>query len=360
MAKNLILSLFSVLILVLISCGDNTNEPTDNSLDSGKYVFYTRVEGSANIVDIWRYNLETGKVELFKESSAILGIANKRIFYMTANMAAKEVTLWQCNSKGGDVKQIKMKNQDILSYALLSPDGTKILYYTGEEDVQGFDIHCANIDGSGDNVIFTSMGDFEGEPMAAFSADSKKIGVNAQEYNMLFLFTCNTDGSNFKAEKPLHGFGYMQGGFAPDGKRVAYNNLDGFDYHIEFDSANIAIYDISTGQDKVITSDGNISYQLTWSPDGSKLAFYRHPGKLCIMNADGTNLRQASCSGILLLPYCWWYDIKISWSPDGSQVMYKLMNKDDINNNDLFIVDAATMNTRTILSNVYIYDAFWY
>ena len=248
-AANIILSIF------FISCKDTTNEPTDNIQDSGKYIFYTNIlPGDPVKAEIRRYNTEAGKDELFKPNASLFGIANKRIYYFDITYPSLRIKSMNCDAAGNDTKQLLSENNDKYLNCVISPDGSKILYYRAEEEQSEFEIHCADLDGSNDKLIYIASGLFgyEGEPMAAFSADSKKIGISDKQYDAVYLFTCNSDGSDFRQQKYVHGFGYMYGCLSPDGSSFAYSSLEGFDYNIEFDSSNIAVYNMNTDRKSVV------------------------------------------------------------------------------------------------------------
>ncbi|HYI34726.1 MAG TPA: hypothetical protein VEX88_14795 [Glaciibacter sp.] len=84
-------------------------------------------------------------------------------------------------------------------------------------------------------------------------------------------------------------------------------------------------------------SDGSGEIQLTtspdaeglpsWSPDGMRLAFMsaadlESNGDICVINADGTGLRNLTDTADV-------YETTPSWSPDGGQIAYGTWNGDD-------------------------------
>jgi Tol biopolymer transport system component len=85
--------------------------------------------------------------------------------------------------------------------------------------------------------------------------------------------------------------------------------------------AEVAVIDPASGRTSGKVAGGHSYYGDTWSPDGSRLAFWRvnedgEPGDMDIwtMRADGTDLRQLTegPGG----------DYNPTWSPDGTQILF--------------------------------------
>ena len=74
----------------------------------------------------------------------------------------------------------------------------------------------------------------------------------------------------------------------------------------------------------VMNSDGTDQRRLVtgccfeWSPDGTKIAFYRpNSNSLWVIGADGTGLSRLASGG-----YLYAIELKLSWSPDGEQIAF--------------------------------------
>jgi PQQ-like domain/WD40-like Beta Propeller Repeat len=77
-----------------------------------------------------------------------------------------------------------------------------------------------------------------------------------------------------------------------------------------------------------VSQDFNDYSRVSWSPDGTKVAFTRQvlhpgpgasigPGEVVVMNADGTGLRVlATCEHV-------WCGYGVTWSPDGRRIAYQ-------------------------------------
>lgn len=75
-----------------------------------------------------------------------------------------------------------------------------------------------------------------------------------------------------------------------------------------------------------VTSDGDEKSSLSFSPDGSKLAYVRGRGDLYVADSDGKNAKRVIQS---------WNDPQYDWSPDGKWLVYA--QYDDDFNRDIWI-----------------------
>jgi Tol biopolymer transport system component len=80
--------------------------------------------------------------------------------------------------------------------------------------------------------------------------------------------------------------------------------------------------------------DETVALAPAWSPDGTRLAFRRFAyagGALCVMDADGSNVRALLETGRIA-------DF-LTWSPDGTRIA---LSRVESGNQDLVLVDART------------------
>jgi tricorn protease len=78
-----------------------------------------------------------------------------------------------------------------------------------------------------------------------------------------------------------------------------------------------------------LTDDGEVKNHLTFSPDGSRIAYLRARGDLWIADADGRNARKVIAS---------WNESEYDWSPDGKWLVYAQSDSDF--NRDVWIIAA--------------------
>jgi Tol biopolymer transport system component len=97
---------------------------------------------------------------------------------------------------------------------------------------------------------------------------------------------------------------------SPDGQLIAFYSPTGALDVVGIDG---------TGERELVSRDkfmlGDAKYAISWSPDGSQLAFSRREN-IWIVNADGSNLHALTQSGPATGNY------HPAWSPDGSTIAY--------------------------------------
>jgi len=101
--------------------------------------------------------------------------------------------------------------------------------------------------------------------------------------------------------------------YSPDGTKLAY--LEG--------GGSIRVLDTANGQiSEVTTCSCGTSSQLSWSPDGSRLAYTSASdpdgNQLYLINVKGTDPRQLTHFPLYKFPW------QPTWSPDGSRIAFEL------------------------------------
>jgi len=114
-------------------------------------------------------------------------------------------------------------------------------------------------------------------------------------------------------------------------------------------SGRIAFYSSADGNDEIymINADGSGQTRLTndpladrypdWSPDGSKIAWWRD-GQIWVMNADGSAQTNLTNSG----------GVRPSWSPDGAKIVFE-------SDSEIYVMNADG-SAQTRLTNNSAYD----
>lgn len=175
--------------------------------------------------------------------------------------------------------------------ATVSPDGTLIAFGdVSPAENRDIGIHLANIDGSNVRDLTPGSGPgVVGEDNAAFSPDGQWVAFGrasdpTTQQNGLFLI--RTDGTGVRRLTP-DALGADEPHWSLDGKRILF--IRG--------TSDVGIVDVASGKWTLLTdpNDPGLSTDASWSPDGTQIVF-RHftPDvalsiQLLVMNADGTH-----------------------------------------------------------------------
>ncbi len=187
-----------------------------------------------------------------------------------------------------------------------SSDGNTILFLTYDWNSSTSILNSITLDDREVTEIF--VGNIS---CASYSPDSEQITFILEErdpYNHGILYTMNADGMNQRQliddEISLEYRSYWDFNFySPDGTKIAY---------------------INGGKLYVANPDGTNNLHVasatsfSWSPDGSKLAFWEYPGGLTVINQDGSDKKIVESLG------SWVYSGSPRWSPDGTQLVYSV------------------------------------
>ena len=123
----------------------------------------------------------------------------------------------------------------------------------------------------------------------------------------------NLDGSGFRQ---LTNDGKMKflPHFSPDGSKIVYTKYSVGTYGSPDTVEDIAVYDVATGVETMITHDGN-DVQGTWSPTGDRIAYLNvaTPTSMWIVDADGSNPQRIATSSNTVDDRQWG---DIAWSRD--------------------------------------------
>jgi Tol biopolymer transport system component len=203
------------------------------------------------------------------------------------------------NADGTETTVLANTGREIVS-ASLSPDGSQVAYASGPESVPGTGIYVIPTDG--------------GRPHLVQKA-GRRQWYSEVGWQRTGLFTPQ---------------------FSPDGTKIAY--FDGMgDWGnglrvMNADGSNVRV---------LLDSDGRFSdlhvyhpYSLTWSPDGSRLAF-QAAGGIWVIGADGSGRKKVIPNGE-----------NPSWSPDGSRIAYQVRGPDGPYWGPLRIADADGGNVQ--------------
>jgi Tol biopolymer transport system component len=168
------------------------------------------------------------------------------------------------------------KDEGLAQRPVWSPDGGKIV--VTRELGGGQKLVVMNSDGSNQTEIVNLGRD------PSWSPDGTQIAFIRWEGGGLQIWTVSPDGSS---ERMLTqgNHDHMYPTWSPDGGQIAF----------EYDHAQVAVMDTGGGSPRVIANKG--SYNLSWSPDGSKMVIAPSGEGLWLVNADGSGLTQIAQEG---------------------------------------------------------------
>ena len=164
-------------------------------------------------------------------------------------------------------------------------DDSKVVYMQESEDRESFGVYISSINGSGTQKL--NSGDIPFAISPFFSKDETKIYfTGTQDFENLYLYSVNLDGSNQTQRRQLSGLGFIILSL-PDNK-IAFTS----------DSAErIYISDINdSSKDNTIEKEDlgmDGIYGLNLSPDGTKFVFSGVKDEqfdVYTVNTDGTGL----------------------------------------------------------------------
>ena len=217
-----------------------------------------------------------------------------------------------------------------------SPQGSTILFQSDRDNPEtgNNDIYVMNVGATGRTRLTTDPND---DSAASWSPDGTKIAFQSLRSGMFYqVYSMNVDGSN-QVNLSNSGASDGQPSWSPDGRKIAFaSDRD----HAGYASIYVMNAD-GSGQTRLTWGDAPFrDEQPVWSPDGTRLAFtstrdsvieswqetdeeggvvqrsaLRINREVYVMNADGSSqVRLTDSLG---------NDDSPSWSPDGSQIVFR-------------------------------------
>jgi hypothetical protein len=226
----------------------------------------------------------------------------------------------------------------------LSPDGTKIIYFSSR-DMLSIGLFVAD---ASNGRIIRKLVDTSLDPhfsslefinsAGSWKSDSRQFVVGAVRKGVAVLAILDVSNGNVVREIPFPHLGeILNPTWAPDGHSVAFSAIVGGD-------TDLFVYNLDTNTERRLTNDAFADIQPAWSPDGSRIAFVTDrfttklenlaPGEYQLATADVT-------TGDIQAVHTFveGKSINPQWNPDGRR-LYFLSNRDGITN--IYTVTVAT------------------
>jgi TolB protein len=250
-------------------------------------------------------------------------------------LLAAEVYLM--NPDGTDQRRLT-ENADGDGFAVLSPDGKKIVFDSNRNRVQGEALNTSDLflmDTKGNDQTFLTRGS-----SASWSPDSKDVVFHASASGSgtpirmdpgsattdsdLFVATIDDVLAGIEAPVNLTNSAHLiedDADWSPDGERIVYTRHADSDDPRFSNTAEIYVLSADgTGTPERLTNNVEEERGPAWSPDGERILFSCRVGggmadfEICVMNADGGGLVQLTNNTV--------GDLTATWSPDGEQIVF--------------------------------------
>lgn len=355
-----LLFVFLLFTTICSSCKQSTdsgqNAPADSLIvgttgNAGHDLFYNNYFG--------RYpTLDRGIRSLNFDGSGASFLFRKVYLYSSPRASkmvfASKGTLYLADISGQSAEKLFTTGPDI-QYAILSPDGEKVIYatlYNSTLGILGDSLNIYDIKTHSHTQLAAPNFRLLSGDLPAFSDDSKKIvlsfGNIHSSTDSLPLFMVNSDGTgltqiasditvnSFSEVSPYFWLPYS---WSPDGKRICYeapfSGLSKPD--------RLMIVDVATGITEKIS---DTAYAPKWSPGGNFIAFTRDfPNSIshiAIFDVRTKQIRFIDPDA----PYTGGAEV-IDWTPDEHAVIV-VANQVDIKlDGSTLEIDAATGHTIT-------------
>jgi len=255
--------------------------------------------------------------------------------------------LWVANTDGSQVQKLT----DWANDWAWSTDGRSVAYLApiSEQGIEGalyvVDVEhprprkIANCDLGGlDDVAWLSTGEITCRWNGVMYV-TRSNGSRTRQLNSIFSSDSITDPLTGEILPPV-----FQGDYhiSPDGKKIAYIKLDS--------PSSLWIANLDGSNAIEVRIDPYISYDWTWSPDSSRIAFSVPNGRgrlgtdLWMVNADGSDLHRVTVTdqedAICMDP---------TWSPDGKVIAYTYRANTMSQPEAVWIVNADGTNPRLLV-----------
>jgi serine/threonine-protein kinase len=168
--------------------------------------------------------------------------------------------------------------------------------------------------------------------------DGGWIVFDSERNGSLDLFVVGSDGSDLRPLTTAPGI-ERGGTWSPDGTRIAF-------YGATSDTSpyDLFVMDADGTHPVNLTNTPDIDERYpTWSPDGTQIAFQRNSDEdfdLYLINANGGGLLELTSNDNA--------DLGPDWSPDGTQIVFHTDAWGEPEKYDIAVIDLATQQTRRL------------
>jgi TolB protein len=226
--------------------------------------------------------------------------------------------VWVMDADGANRKQLTDQPPGInCDEPAWSGGGREIMFGSNRPGSEGIGNWIMNADGSNQRVLATNVSMrgrpswqprarsplTVGSPIPTKNAANGFIALTLRDQTWrLQIFVIGLDGS--RRQLTFEGDNGRPD-WSPNGTKITFASIRNGKSWVAVMAAD--------GSNQKLLAEGKAP---DWSPDGRQIAFSHSDGQICVMNADGTNIRQVTHSDT--------FKSGPSWSPDGKRMVFIL------------------------------------
>ncbi len=249
--------------------------------------------------------------------------------------------LWRAAPTGGQPQQVTRHKDDGVQFPAISPDGRRIIY---ENE---FDLWTLDVPGGQPRKLSIAMAlDPKDNDIEVLTAASRADGFAvsptgdylAVDFHGEIVIVPTEEGVGEKTQVTHSPWRERAQLYSPDGRRIAYVSD-------ESGEEEVWVYDLATGTKRKLTTHESVKADLTWAPNGQKLA-YTAANRLFEVDAGpgaagGTprELAHNPAGGHTISQY----------SADGNWIVYT--RRDDDQNADVYLFDVRARKEYNVTRN---------
>lgn len=333
-------SFATILALNIISCKSTTG-PVIPASNSGDQLFFDVTTGpDSTQFGVHVINIDgTGEKLLYLRGRITSAPrAGKLVFMRFSSGKNEDTTTFYLGDVSGSTEQKLFSMEERADFAILSPDGQKIIYDDSANQINTFDISTHSQLGLAQHMELGSI-------LPIISDDSKTIYAVFNSPQGLFSMDINetnpklvtSDGIEYLTASEEH----QMFDLSPDGSKLCY--------FLNMKGIQLQVNDILPSTSVIDTSNYGLTDAVTWSPKGDKIAFafsneasYSNEG-IAIYDIS---LKKTSIFSGLQLGNSQAVE-NIEWSKDGNSLFIVIFDHNSYSSK-IVLMDANTGSNSTL------------
>lgn len=245
--------------------------------------------------------------------------------------------IWRIAASGGAPQQVTRHKEDGVQFPAISPDGRHIVY---ENDFDLWTIDVPN--GTPRKLSIDIAADAKENDVTTVSTTNRADGFSpsptgdyvAVDFHGEIMIVPTESGIGERTAVTTSPWRERFQVYSPDGRRLAYVSDESGD-------EEVWVYDLASAQRRKLTAQPSVKADLTWAPNGQKLA-YTGNNRLWEVDAAGGAPRELAynaAGGFTIGQY----------SADGNWLTYT--RRDDDQNADVYVFDVRTKREVNVTKN---------